>query len=323
VTVVVLAPLVPPFLGIAEAKGGYGGVPTASVTTALRSVLLLQGNPYNVGWLRSDQIIGALSVVATVIVIVRDRLRALPTVLWTVTFLGLYLVSAVNDGPIANLLTGAWYRHPDRVAYNLVLPVVVITATAIGPILQKAGAWVLRSAGPTLVMVALALVLTAVALGPVRSRTSALVPLTTTVTSSEVEAFAFLDRNVSPKGRVLNDPFREGSAWMYTFFGVMPVFQLQPSSELKVAIPGEEPESVWGERIWLAQNIDRSGTDPAVDALVRKYRVEYVYFGERTFFDGANRVMALDRLQNAAGLEPVFERDQVHVFKVIRALPHR
>lgn len=235
------------------------------------------------------------------------RTRMAGVVLAGTCFAALHLVASTSASELADLLTSAWYRHPDRVAYNIVLVVVAggaAGATVVLRALQGTGRRVLEVGAVSALVVGVG----AAALGPVRRHATELVPLTTTVTADEVAAFEFLGDHAGSADRVLNDRFEEGSAWMYTFESVMPVFQLQPVDW-----------ALWDERSWLAQNIERVGLDPRVDALVDAYAVRYVYYGERTFFGGADRLMDLAELRTAPGLRLAFERGAVHVFEVERA----
>jgi hypothetical protein len=201
------------------------------------------------------------------------------------------------------LLATPWYRHPDRVAYNLVFVAAIAAAAAIVlvvDLLSRNGRRVLASG-------------VAVALGAAAALPAAqlakhfrpVVAATTPVDAPEVAAFHYLRRHVRPGDRVLNDEFREGSAWMYTYDEVMPVFQLQPIDWV-----------LWGERQWLGSNITAVGIDPKVDHLVDKFGVRYVYYGEQVFFDGEHRRMELEALRSAPHLREVFHDRTAHVFEV-------
>ena len=127
------------------------------------------------------------------------------------------------------------------------------------------------------------------------------------VGEDSLAAFHYLREHVKQGDRVFDDMRVDGSLWMYIDDGVYPLFGNSP-------YVGAEPKS-WLERLWLRENLTEIDNNSCVDALLDRYHVTYVYFGERYMADAYHRVK-LDFLQRNAHFTEVFTEGGAHVFRV-------
>lgn len=244
---------------------------------------------------------GALVVVAVVGCSVAWRqpeARALVVAYAAVALLG---VAAYVTSP--GLLTVPWYGNGDR-----------ITAQAAGllPVLLGAGALaVWRAAGEdrsrrtALLAGAAGAAAVMVVQGVVGSSTG--ISSFSVVTPDDRAAFAWLADHTDPGRRVLNDN-RDGSPWLYdTSRGTSsPVFAIKPGA-LFIGDPA------FAGRVYLRDTITRIATDPRTQDEARRWRIQYVVVGARTYPGIATLV---PDGPPPAGLRLVFRSGQARVYEV-------
>jgi hypothetical protein len=231
---------------------------------------------------------------------------------------GLVVIAAVSAHAIAEALTVAWYRQPERIAYYLVYFVPVLGGIAVG----VAVAWLataatrLRSARYWALPVAALLAVVAIGvIGGVNALRVNRKWVTTAYTQyspvgpAQVAAFRWLDDRTDGRGLVLSETSSDVSVWMYSFTDANPLFGAYPQKKSTFA-----DRSVH-DRDYLRDHITELGRDPKLARLLKRYGIRYLYFGEATY-RGAPHTWDLDRLRSTPGLTEVFTRGGSHVFRV-------
>jgi hypothetical protein len=69
----------------------------------------------------------------------------------------------------------------------------------------------------------------------------------------------------------------------------------------------------------LLAHVNLLGTSARVDALARRYRTRWIYFGEASFYPF--RILRLPVLRRNPHLQEVFQRGGIHVFKIDIPIP--
>jgi hypothetical protein len=296
--VLLAAPTLPLLAGGTAERSGIDEGRTASLGTALGALRSVVGQG-------AADIVALLALVGVVLCLWRRR--HLPVVATTAAVLGLYAIASGVRGPL-RAFTVPWYQHPGRIALNLVLLIpffAALTLMELGP-----GLWARirqQERGPALLPVltlagALGLGGLAVAAGNMRT----LFRERVVVGAEAKAAFAYLSTVVHPGERVLNDANTDGSMWMYPFEGVVPLLGLHPAT----ATPS------WRERIWLLENLPSLPHDPRVGEYLRKYRVRFVYFDDRTFTDNPHHVDG-EAVRTTPGLCLRFSQGTVRVYEIV------
>jgi hypothetical protein len=290
------APTLPRVAGGAAERSGIDEGRAASLTTALEAFRSVVGHG-------AADLLGLLALAGLGLCLVRRRHLALVATAGAV--LGLYAVATGVHGPL-RAITVPWYQHPGRIALNLVLLIPFFAALALmelAPALwargrERAGALV-----PALVLAAaLAMAGFSTSAGDLRT----LFRERSIVDADARAAFVYLKSATRPGERVLNDANTDGSVWMYPFAGVVPLLGLEPA---------RLTES-WRERVWLLENLPARGRDVRVDQYLRKYKVRFIYFDDRTFTDQHHHVDG-EAIRATPGVCPRFSRGTVRVYEIV------
>jgi Family of unknown function (DUF6541) len=231
-------------------------------------------------------------------------------ILGAVVVVGLVVAAATTDDPITRTLTFAWYRDAFRINYNLAIFVAIFGGVLLG----ITSRWIARYFSPRAWALPVVAVLVVASLFPVgaaealrtnRDRISTWYDLEAPVHTEEVRAFEFMREHARPGEAVLNDAGIDGAGWMYPLAGLNPVFSVLPGTTRS-----------WYERLYLRDHIGQLGDDARADALVRRFRVRFVYYTERSMPMIGRHVFTLSGLRSAPHLTEVYKRGGVHVFAV-------
>lgn len=266
----------------------------------------------------------AVLVVGGMVVSALPRWRAfLPLSVVYVFFAGLVVGLQTGVlGPLA-VLTVPWYRDQGRVAWALTVLGAFPAAVALGAVTAviayafrrmpsrtsgtRTGGASLRRRSTAVASILVVGATLLVAAPPVAGAGRAVNDAKGPVGTDSLAAFEFLSRNVGAGRTVFDDVRVDGSLWMYIDDGVLPLFGNSP-------YVGAEPLS-WRERLWVRENLERIGRDDCVLAVLDRYDVQYVYYGERIMADGYHR-MSLAFLQESPYFTEAFHEGGVHVFRV-------
>lgn len=216
-------------------------------------------------------------------------------------FAVLYVWLAAHPSELVTMLTATWYADLFRLGYILAFLSVPFLGLAVAGTLGARRREV-RPVGPVLGLVMLVTACTA-SVQAIREDYEDFA----LVGPDERAAFAFLADRVGPEEHVVNQ-HQDGSPWMYSLYGVAPVFALKTFDFAR-------PE--WRDATYLARNVQAAGADPEVDRLLTAFRARFVYVGPEVFpTEGPD----LDRaaLGRSPALRLVFARGNTQVYEVIR-----
>lgn len=221
----------------------------------------------------------------------------------------LYVVASSVEGPL-RALTFPWYRQSGRIGLNLVLLLPFFAASALIAAGPRLGKLARRRHSPAKAGI-FAITTVAAILAVIGSIDNAanirrIFDKDVIVDENSLLAFTYLEANVRPGERVLNEVNIDGGLWMYAFRGVRPLFFLNPP----------RPGSSWQERVWLLTHLPDLGTDPKVAALLDKHEVRLIYLNDRHFVDHPH-VLRLEALRATPSLCERFHRGTSHVFEVV------
>ena len=305
-TVVALVFLIAvPIAGRAGEDRNVADNPTAALSDTLRGLLNL-----DVATAESQLRAAALALVGVGILLARRRPWL---VLGGVTIVGLYTIANVSTNSTLRLATLPWYRQAERVAYNITLFVALFAGVAVVALARRA-ALLAPSRWRNLAVATVVVVAGAWVAGRAPVRTIDLlrreIGAYSVVGEDESDAFRYIAANGGRKFEVLGDEFGDGSPWMYAISGASPVFGMKPPSRSHLY-------KSWQERQFMVLHLTDRARAPEVDALLAKYCVGYVYYGERRLY-GAERTFNLAALEQDGRLEESFRAGDTRVFRVKR-----
>ncbi|WP_407345778.1 DUF6541 family protein [Pengzhenrongella phosphoraccumulans] len=300
----------PALLGSAGERSGALVTMTSgawSAARAIRAALSISGAG-GVG--AAIDVVGVLVVIGGVLTLGSRWRRFLgPTLAYGIFFVA-YVALTTGQGTWIGVLTTPWYRESARLSWNLfvlgAIPVGV-AAAAVAGVLRTLVARVQHTWAVDGVALVCGALLLAVGLPPVGPMGIQVADRASPVDADSQKAFDFLAAQVPAGARVLDDLRVDGAMWMYADRRVPTLFGNAPYL-------GGAPDS-WKERLWLRDNLAVAADDPCVPALLAKYRVSHVYFGERGISDGT-RHFTLEGLRGSALLTEEFTSGSAHVFRV-------
>ncbi len=284
-----------------EDAGAAGGLALAVVTNFMRPFV-------PAAW--PDPMIWTGAVVATCVLIVVSvlgarRVWAEPhgraVVLLVVALLGLALIARVTTGA---LVTSPWYGNGNR----LVAQVAALLPVLLGSGLERLLPRVRAGGAAAVAAVAVGLCVVAALVQGVVAAEQGLGG-SSVVTADDRLAFAWLAAHVGPGEHILND-HRDGSVWMVeATSGVdQPLFGGKPGG-------GFEADPAWADRVYLRDNVADVDTDPRVREIAQRWKVRYVFSGERTFLESPRLVDAA-ALARVPGVVEVFRSGDARVFEL-------
>jgi hypothetical protein len=238
-------------------------------------------------------------------------------ILGAVVVVGLTVAAATTDDAITRTLTFPWYRDAFRINYYLAIFVAIFA----GALLGITSRWIARYFPPRAWALPVIAVLVSASLLPIgaaealptnRDSISTWYDLEAPVHTEEATAFDFMREHSRPDETVLNDGGVDGGGWMYPLTGLKPVFAGLPDLSLR-----------WSDRLYLRDHVGLLGDDTRADALVRRLRVRFVYFTERTMRMIGPHAFTLSGLRSAPHLREVFDKGGVHIFEIDRVLRRR
>jgi hypothetical protein len=307
---VLFAPTLLSFFGGVSERAEFRDTPLVPLDFILGQLVTLHAYvPSSQGWLL------LLALAGAAVLVWRHRLA---WVLGAAAAFFLVVVAAVSDAPLAEALTFAWYRQPERIAYYLAYFVPVLGGVAIGAAcggiavaaarLPRARVWVL----PTVAVVALGVVAAAGGLDAARANRAWVTTAYTQyapVGPAEVAAFRWLGERTDGRGLVVNEGSSDGSVWMYAFSDANPLFGAYPQKKSPFM------DASVRARDYVKDHITELGDNPRLARLLDRFGIRYLYFGSRTF-PGAPHQLRLARLRETPGLTEVYTRDGAHVFRI-------
>ncbi len=126
--------------------------------------------------------------------------------------------------------------------------------------------------------------------------------------SHALAAFDYLHDHVEKGDTVANEPFIDGSLWMYAQRRVAPLLGLS------VGFGTADPHSDLARRVFLVNSIEVIGHSRRAERLARRYRTKWVFYDRHVFH--APEVMSLGALQANPNLVPVFHEGSTYVFRI-------
>lgn len=297
-------------LSTASAEGG--GWPTKlSTGAALGELLFLShARPYSQWWLVLVLGVGLATL---------GRIRHLA---WWLAgglfFAGVFVLATSYDTELAQTVTRPWWNDQWRIA--AIVTLVLITAAASGLVAARDGLVGLlrrlpaarrRGAAPR----AVALVFLLAVFGllsngfyvPANAERMARNQGNETVSAGERAAMHRLAELVPPGARVMNDP-RDGSAWMLAIAGVRPVFG-------HVSPPGGKTELAPRRKL-LLKHFNELDTNEAVQRLVRRCDIQYVFVSQGFVRPSFERAKGLRHLGRVDSLQLVYVNGQARIYRV-------
>ena len=240
---------------------------------------------------------------------------------WVAGWVGVVLLtlfaSASTNG-LAHLLTFPWYHLNHRIVLNVAffVPFFAGVTLAYGVVLitrVSRRSWAILPA--TLAMIA---VLTQfVGLHGFRADSkyirASFTPSSSSffnqalVAESSLAAFQWLHDHAARGDTVANEPFIDGSLWMYAQQHVSPLIGPYASN---TTIPQE-----LADRLYLTNHLQSLRSDTRADDLARRYHTRWVFFDTHRLVLGT-RAMNLDALRHNPSLTPVFHEDGTWVFRI-------
>ena len=128
------------------------------------------------------------------------------------------------------------------------------------------------------------------------------------VRADQRAAFRYLAEHQRPGERVLNQ-HQDDSAWMYSLYGVAPVFAVKTNNF---------ESSDWDEALYLSKHVAEAGANSRVDALLSRLHVRYVYVGD-IVFPTEKADITPSSLESNRSFREVFSHGTAHVFEVGRS----
>jgi hypothetical protein len=270
-------------------------------------------------------VLGALVVVGAVIALFTKGLRWVPFAHAVTAFL--FILDASMDTPLSAKLTGFWYNDSFRIGAMLPITGVALAAIALVRIgdwlFQLSSRWAsgrqLGAAGPAFkspaAFPALLLVVLLAVTGAMYSRqhvTTMSGPYNARASSStsslvdpqEVPFFAEVARIVPQDVTIANNPW-DGSSLIYALQGRRVLFPHMGTS-------------VSGDRKYLAANLNKLSSDPAVCPVVQKLHVGYLIVAHDRFWlsDGRQRLYPGLQDPTLPGFAKLIDHNGLRLYRV-------
>jgi hypothetical protein len=259
-----------------------------------------------------------LGLAALVGLVIMIRKRWLTWVVGSYLVIGAaYAATASMDNDFVNTISGPFYNDAWRLAAALPLAGAFAVGTAMVALGERVATLAARlprlSGGPSWVRVMGATALAVIVLGLLGdkayvSRNVGRLALNyhdgPTVSAGERQAYSWLADRVKPGEQVMNDRL-DGSVWMYSFSGVQPMVMTLYGA----------PAGSAADRLQSGLNrLDRSA---AVQRLVAKADVRYVFLGKGFIREGMKRAPGLTDLGDVHGLKRVFGNRDATIYEVV------
>jgi hypothetical protein len=253
--------------------------------------------------------LGLTALVGIVLMILRRRL------LWMVAAYviigGAYAATAALDLPLVNTISGPFYNDAWRFAAALPLAgafaageAVVALSSWVAPRIRLGTSWPAVVGATTASLVVLGVLGNEAYIGRNSHRLGLPYHDGPTVSTGELEAYAWLGRHVRPGESVMNDA-HDGSVWMYASAGVQPmVFTFYGAHE------GTDAKV-------LEDRLDEMDRVPSVLRIVQKDHVRYVIVGSGFVRADMTRVPGLRDLGDVHGLKQVFQNTDATIYEVV------
>lgn len=231
---------------------------------------------------------------------------ALPWLMAWLVFAVLYIWVAAFPSPLIMALTSSWYSDRFRLGMMLSFLAIPLIALAVaGPtaasLTPRLRTWRAGSLALFVVLVPTSVVDSISAIRANYRDYSLVGP-------DERAAFSFLAQRTRPGERVLNQ-HQDDSAWMYSLYGVPPVFAVKTNNY---------ESSDWDDALYLSGHVRETGQDPRTDELLDTFRVRFVYVGTRVFPTEKADLREADLAKNPA-YRLVFSQGRARVYERTRA----
>jgi hypothetical protein len=217
--------------------------------------------------------------------------------LWAV-FAACFIWLVTTPGRLVYFLTATWYSDSTRIAYILLFITIPFVSLAVAAG-HAHGRREVRAVGTVLGVLLLITVPPASAASVRRDYDHF-----SLIGKDQRAAFRYMAVRMRPGERVLNQ-HQDGSPWMYSLYGVRPVFPAKTSGF-------DDPS--WRDEIYLARHVSAAGHDARVDALLDSYSIRFVYVGDK-YFSNEEPDMTLAQVRGTCGFHEVLSRGTAHVFE--------
>ncbi|HEX4721568.1 MAG TPA: DUF6541 family protein [Pseudonocardiaceae bacterium] len=235
-----------------------------------------------------------------------------------VIFSGLFVISTSFKGPFYQSLTDIWWDDRWRFAALVALSMVVLAGHGIvvaRDLLLKLMRTLPELATPR-TRVAMAgvvlLLLAGLTKGMYVGRNTLVVAGAytngPTVSKLELEAMSELPSIVHPGALVMNDS-ADGSPWMFSLDGVVPVFPVPWNATPSAA-------EVGADRHNLYLHFNQLDTNPNIRAAVERLKITYVYVGTGFVAPGITRQPGLVGLNHVKSLILVYSNDDAQIYRI-------
>jgi len=217
-------------------------------------------------------------------------------------FAVVYVWLAAFPGQVITSLTASWYSDRFRLGMLLSFLAIPLIALAVaGPHRDakapRAGVW---RAGSLALAAVLGITTVLDSVSAIRENYGHY----SLIGADERAAFGFLAAHNRPGDHVLNQ-HQDDSAWMYSLYGVTPVF----------AVKTNNFESTdWRDALYLSRHIAEAGHDARTDELLVRFDVRFVYVGDQVF-PTEKADMRSTSLEASKSFAEVFHRGRAHVFE--------
>ena len=224
---------------------------------------------------------------------------------WLVAWLGfavLYVWLAVLPGPLVTSLTSSWYSDRFRLGTLLsflAIPLIAVAVAGPRPSSAPPRAHLWR-AGSLAFAVVLGVTTMLDSVSAIRENYDNY----SLVGPDERAAFAYLASHSKPGDHVLNQ-HQDGSPWMYSLYGVAPLFAVKTNNF---------ESHDWDDAFYLSRHVADTGASSRVDALMTRFSVRYVYLSERVFPTEKADLHEAELMRSPA-FRLVFSRGDARVFE--------
>lgn len=232
--------------------------------------------------------------------------------------LGLFVLAAAYDTPLAADLTGPWWNDRWRFAAMVALFVAVAAGIGVASVVENVPAWI-SARTPLGLRAATAGVLVLLVAGFAVTSRGGYVEQNSARMYGNFQSGAVIGeddlalweraKEIVPEGEfVLNDP-RDGSTWMFATEGLRPFF-----GGMSVVFPTDERPTSDGDLLLL--HLDEIATDDEVREIVEENGIEYVIVGEG-WIHGLERAEGFDDLEDNPAFELVEEVGGSQLFRIV------
>ncbi len=280
-----------------------------ALKTALRQAVTIHYFGPPSGWLAGIAGLG--------IVILLWRRQLLGWILGFVVLFALVVLAGTSHGTISQVLTLPWYHQAERIIFNFVFFVPVFAAIALALGVDAVArrfradeAWALAG-GVVVTLVLVWVVFAGASERDDRRFLQAGYAGDAKVGHQQIAAFDYLARHAPKRGLVVVDGFIDEAQWMYAYSGVYPMWGMYPVGGLDTY-----HGAAFTEREYIQTHVAAVGKDPALEPLLRKYGVRYVYTAQQTY-GGFRHTWSLAALRKNPRLREVFNRSTTHVFEIL------